>query len=311
MKILVLGAGGIGGYFGGRLAQGGADVTFLVRPKRAARIAANGLVIESPNGNAQLAVKTVTAEAVGPGYDLVLFTCKAYDLDSAMDAIAPAMAGGAVVVPMLNGIAHLAKLDARFGKAKVMGGTCQINVTLAPDGTVKHMEPLNRLTFGERDGTESPRAKAFAAELERTSIDATLSATIEQDMWEKLMFLSVLASVTCLFRGNIAEVLAAPGGRAALERAIAANIEIVSKCAAPPRGTIVEWARGRLLTPGPAASSMLRDVERGNPVEADHIVGFMLERAREHGVDDVILALAFAHLKTYEARRAAGRLPSA
>ena len=311
MKILVLGAGGIGGYFGGRLAQGGADVTFLVREKRAAQIAANGLVIESPNGNATIVAKTVTAEGVKPGYDLVLFTCKAYDLDSAMDAIAPAMTGECVVVPMLNGISHLERLDARFGKAKVMGGTCQINVTLGPDGTVKHMEPLNRLTFGERDGAQSPRAKAFAAELAKSSVDWTLSPTIEQDMWEKLMFLSVLAAVTCLFRGNIGEVLSAPGGRATLERAIAANIEIVAKCAAPPREKIIEWARGRLLTPGPAASSMLRDVERGNPVEADHIVGFMLERAREHGVDETILALAFAHLKTYEARRAAGRLPAA
>ena len=311
MKILVLGAGGIGGYFGGRLTQAGADVTFLVRPKRAAQIAANGLVIESPNGNATIAAKCVTAEVVKPQFDLVLFTCKAYDLDSALEAIAPAMAGGCVVVPMLNGIAHLDRLDARFGRANVMGGTCQINVTLAPDGTVKHMEPLNRLTFGERDGTESARAKAFAAELAKTSIDATLSATIEQDMWEKLMFLSVLAAVTCLFRGNIGEVLAAPGGREAIERALAANIEVVAKCAGAPRGKFIEWARARLLTPGPAASSMLRDVERGNPVEADHIVGFMRERARGHGIDDAILSLAFAHLKTYEARRAAGRLPSA
>jgi 2-dehydropantoate 2-reductase len=310
VRILVLGAGGIGGYFGGRLAQAGADVTFLVRPKRAAQIAANGLVIESPNGNASVPAKTVTADAVKPGYDLALFTCKAYDLDSAMDAIAPAMAGGCVVVPMLNGIAHLERLDARFGKANVMGGTCQINVTLGPDGTVKHMEPLNRLTFGERDGTESARARAFAAELAKTSIDWTLSPTIEQDMWEKLMFLSVLAAVTCLFRGNIAEVLAAPGGREALERSLAANVAILSKCAAAPRAPILDWARTRLLTPGPAASSMLRDVERGNPVEADHIVGFMLGRAREHGIDDAILALACAHLKTYEARRAAGRLPA-
>ncbi len=307
MKILVLGAGGIGGYFGGRLAQGGADVTFLVRPKRAAQIAANGLVIESPNGNATIPVKTVTAETVGPGYDLVLFTCKAYDLDPALDAIAPAMAGNAVVVPMLNGIAHLAKLDARFGRAKVMGGTCQINVTVAPDGTVKHMEPLNRLIFGERDGAESPRAKAFAEALSKTTVDWSLSTTIEQDMWEKLMFLSALAATTCLFRGNIGEILAAPGGKAALERALAANVGIVTKCGAAPRPQAIEFATRRLLTPGPASSSMLRDVERGNPVEADHIVGFMLERAREHGVDDAILSLAYTHLRTYEARRAAGR----
>lgn len=308
MKILVLGAGGIGGYFGGRLAQGGADITFLVREKRAAQIAANGLVIDSPNGNAVVPVKTVTAQTVGPDYDLVLFTCKAYDLDSAMDAIAPAMAGNAVVVPMLNGIEHLERLDARFGKPKVMGGTCQINVSLLADGTVKHMEPLSVLMYGERDGKETARAKAFAAELAKTNIDWTLSPTIEQDMWEKLLFLSVLAAVTCLFRGNIGEILAAPGGREAIERALAANAAIVSKCAAAPREKAVQWAAMRLLTPGPAASSMLRDVERGNPVEADHIVGFMLDRARQHGIDDLVLSLAYTHLKAYEARRTASRL---
>lgn len=307
MKILVLGAGGIGGYFGGRLAQYGADVTFLVRDKRAAQIAANGLVIDSPNGNAAIPVRTVSAQTAGPGFDLVLFTCKAYDLGSAMDAIAPAMAGDSVVVPMLNGIAHLEQLDARFGKSKVMGGTCQINVTLLADGTVKHMEPLSRLVFGERDGKESVRAKAFAAELAKTTIDWTMSPAIEQDMWEKLLFLSVLAAVTCLFRGNIGEILAAPGGRKAIERALAANVAIVAKCAAAPREKAVQWAATRLLTPGPAASSMLRDVERGNPAEADHIVGFMLDRARQHGIDDLVLSLAYTHLKAYEARRAASR----
>jgi 2-dehydropantoate 2-reductase len=308
MKILVLGAGGIGGYFGGRLAQAGADVTFLVRDRRAAQIAANGLVIDSPNGNAVIPAKTVLARDVGPGYDLVLFTCKAYDLDSGMDAIAPAMAGDSVVVPMLNGIAHLERLDARFGKSKVMGGTCQINVTLLADGRIKHMEPLNRFLFGERDGNRSPRAEAFATEIAKSGIDWTLSPTIEQDMWEKLLFLSVLAAATCLFRGNIGEILSAPGGREAIERALAANIAIVTKCASAPREQAIEWTRSRLLTPGPAASSMLRDVERGNPVEADHIVGFMLSRAREHGIDDLVLSLALAHLKTYEARRDAGRL---
>ena len=158
--------------------------------------------------------------------------------------------------------------------------------------------------------TESARAKAFAGELAKTSIDWALSPTIEQDMWEKLMFLSVLAATTCLFRGNIAEVLSAPGGRETIERALAANVAILAKCAAAPREKMIEWARARLLTPGPAASSMLRDVERGNPVEADHIVGFMLERAREHGIDDLVLSIAHAHLKTYEARRGAGRLPA-
>ena len=130
MKILVLGAGAIGGYFGGKLAQAGAKVTFLVRARRREQIVADGLVVRSPLGDFRVAPHTVTAEELGPGYDVVLFTCKAYDLDSAIDAVAPAMEGKAAVVPMLNGIAHLERLDARFGRAQVMCGTCHINAML-------------------------------------------------------------------------------------------------------------------------------------------------------------------------------------
>lgn len=308
MKLLVLGAGGIGGYFGGRLAQAGVDTTFLVRPKRREQIAANGLVIESPLGNARIDANTVVAPELGPGYDLVLFTCKAYDLDSAMEAIAPAMVPGCAVLPMLNGLAHLERLDARFGAASVMGGTCQINVGLATDGTVKHMEPLNRILFGERDRSKSARAQAFADAVAKTSIGWTWSEDILQDMWEKVAFLATLASATCLFRGNVGEIMAAPEGRAIVLRAFEANLAIARAEGHAPREAMVKFALERLTKPGPQSASMLRDMEAGRPVEADHIVGHMLSLARKHGIDDAVLAMALAHLKTYEARRAANRL---
>ena len=308
MKILVLGAGGIGGYFGGRLVQAGSDVTFLVRPKRREQLERDGLRVESPLGDFQVPVKSVLAESLRPDYDLVLFTCKAYDLDSAMEAIAPAMAGRAALVPMLNGMAHLERLDARFGAAKVMGGTAQINVMLRKDGLVYHADPLQRLIFGERDRSKSARAQAFAAELAKTKIDWVLAEDIEQELWEKVVFLSALAATTCLFRGNVREIMSAPGGPEAMERVLAGNIEIATRAGRPPRADAVERARKRLMDPnGLWSASMLRDLEGGGPVEADHIVGWMLGKARAYGIDDTILALAFTHLKTYEARRAAGR----
>jgi 2-dehydropantoate 2-reductase len=310
MKILALGAGGIGGYFGGRLAQAGADITFLVRPRRRERLERDGLVVLSPLGDFALPVKTVLAEELRAGYDVILFTCKAYDLDSAMDAVAPAVAGGATVVPMLNGIAHFDRLDARFGRDRVMGGTCQINVMLRKDGTVFHADPLQRLIFGERDKAKSARAQAFADELARTKIDWKLSPDIEQDLWEKIAFLCALASTTCLFRANVREIMAAAGGPQAMQRALAANIEIATREGHPPRASGVEAARKRLMDPtGNWSASMLRDLEGGGPVEADHIVGWMLERARRHGIDDTLLSLAYTHLKAYEQRRAAQRLP--
>ena len=310
MKLLVLGAGGIGGYYGGRLAEAGADVTFLVRPKRREQIARDGLRVESPLGNIAMPVRTVVAEELKPGYDMVIFTCKAYDLDSAMDAIAPAVQGPTAVLPLLNGVAHLERLDKRFGRANVLGGTAHINVTLRKDGVIVHGDQLQRMIFGERDKSKSPRVQALAAELAKTKIDWILSEDIEQDLYEKLVFLSALASATCLFRGNVREIVHAPGGPEVMNRAMDANVAIVTAEGHPPRPGSIEPMRKRFTDPeGLWSASMLRDLEGGGPVEADHIVGWMLDKARKHGIDDMVLSIAYTHLKTYENRRAAKRLP--
>jgi 2-dehydropantoate 2-reductase len=217
----------------------------------------------------------------------------------------------AVLVPMLNGIAHLERLDERFGPANVMGGTCQINVMLRPDGSILHADPLQRLLFGERDRSKSPRSEAFARELAKTKVEWKLSDDIEQDLWEKVVFLTALASTTCMFRGNVREIMAAPGGREAMERALAANREIATREGHAPRPDTMQAVQQRLTDPqGNWSASMLRDLEGGGLVEGDHIVGWMLERARRHGVDDTILSLAYTHLKAYENRRAANRLPA-
>jgi 2-dehydropantoate 2-reductase len=303
MKLLVLGAGAIGGYFGGRLAEAGADVAFLVRPRRREQLRRDGLRIRSPLGDVQRQVDAVLAEEVRPRYDLILLTCKAYDLDSAMDAIAPAMHDGCAIVPMLNGIAHFDRLDARFGQARVMGGTCQINTRLDADGVIHHGDPLQRIIFGERDGSTTARAQMLADALAATSISWTLSSDIEQDLWEKMVFLSALAATTCLFRGNVGEINSSPGGTEAMTSALAANVEIATRDGHPPRPASIDFARTRLVDhAGTWSASMLRDLEAGGPIEADHIVGWMLERARAHGVDATMLSLAYTHLKTYETR---------
>ena len=153
MRILVLGAGGTGGYFGGRLAQAGVDVTFLVRPARAAQLDSEGLVIRSPLGDASFPVAHVTADALPAlaaeqPFDLVILSCKAYDLDSAIEAIAPAVSPRTTVLPILNGLRHYAALDARFGRDAVLGGLCFISATKAADGAVLHLAPAAKLTFG-------------------------------------------------------------------------------------------------------------------------------------------------------------------
>ena len=240
----------------------------------------------------------------------MLLTCKAYDLQSSIEAIAPAVGSQTAVIPLLNGLAHFTVLDAHFGASRVMGGTCMIDSILGRDGVVHHGGTLQRLVFGERDGRRSERAEAVAAVLAGTTVDWSLADDIEQVLWEKLEFLAALASLTCLFRANVREIISAPGGYEAMERALAANAEIAAREGHPPSVSGLDFARTRLTDPaGTWSASMLRDLESGGRVEADHIVGWMLDRARQHAVDDTLLSLAFTHLKAFEARRDANRLP--
>ena len=185
-----------------------------------------------------------------------------------------------------------------------------IDSILGRDGVVFHGGTLQRLVFGERDRRRSQRAEAVSAVLARTTIDWSLADDIEQVLWDKLVFLAALATSTCLFRANVREIMHAPGGREVMEVALAANAEIATREGHPPSTAGLEFARTRLTDPtGRWSASMLRDLESGGRTEAEHVVGWMLDLARRHGVDDTLLSLAYTHLKAYEARRDASRLP--
>ena len=309
MKILILGAGAIGGYFGGRLHQAGADVTFLVRPARAQHIATHGLMLESPTDKATLQVKTVLEtqvreEQAKAAFDVVILACKAYDLASSLAAITPAMGAQTCVLPLLNGISHIATLDAAFGQARVMGGACQIAATLTPEGVVKALMPFQNIVWGARHPAQAALAQALGQSFANTGVDWRVSGEIMLDMWEKVTVLSTLAGMTCLMRGSVGDILAAPGGADCIKSYMEACIAVATKEGYAPRAAAIERFRAMLSTPGsPLTASMLRDLENGSPIEADHIVGFMLERARAHGVDAGMLAVAYAHLKVYEGRR--------
>ena len=314
MKILILGAGAIGGYFGGRLHQAGADVTFLVREARAQHIATHGLMLESPTDKATLQVKTVLAgqvkqEPAQGDYDVVILACKAYDLASSIAAITPAMGANdkstPCVLPLLNGISHIATLDAAFGPERVMGGACQIAATLTPEGVVKALMPFQNIVWGARHPAQAALAQALGQSFANTGVDWRVSGEIMLDMWEKVVFLSTLAGMTCLMRGSVGDILAAPGGAECITRYLDACIAVATKEGNAPRPPAIERFRATLSTPGSTlTASMLRDLENGGPIEADHIVGFMLEKALVHGVEDGMLAVAYAHLKAYEVRRA-------
>lgn len=307
MKILVLGAGATGGYFGGRLAQAGADVTFLVRERRAAQLAADGLVVKSPHGDFTVRARYVKQSEVRPEYDLVLLTCKAYDLDSALESIRPAMGPDAHLLPLLNGLAHLDRLDTELGAARVVGGTCHVAGTMTPAGEICQLTPLQRIAYGLRPGT-SPDARgkleALHAAYQRTSIDAVLADDIMLELWEKYILLTTLATMTCLMRASVGDIMTTNDGEALMEETLQACVRTAAAAGHPPREKALAGARGFLFERGSAfTASMLRDMESGQRTEGDHIVGDMLRRARAAGVEPGPLRAAYCHLQAYPARR--------
>jgi 2-dehydropantoate 2-reductase len=307
MRILVVGAGAIGGYFGGRLLQAGRDVTFLVRPRRSAQLAKTGLVIRSRFGDVTLpSPPTVTADALRKPFDLILLSCKAYDLQSAADSFAPAVGPNTAILPFLNGMGHMDYLAERFAVGAVLGGQCVISVTLDGDGHILHLNDTHGLSFGEQNGEISPRAEAIAATFSGAKFESRLSKTILQEMWEKWVLIATMAGSNCLMRAAVGDIVAAGAENLSLA--------LLDECAAiataqnfAPSEAAMTRNRGMLTMPGSTfAASMLRDIERGAPTEADHILGDLNRRGGGGGGgpnDFPLLRIAYAHLRAYDARR--------
>ncbi|QOF81721.1 2-dehydropantoate 2-reductase [Variovorax sp. 38R] len=306
MRFLMVGAGALGGYFGGRLLAAGRDVTFLLRPGRAAQLATTGLVVRSPCGDLDLPTpKHVLAQQIDGPYDVVVVGCKAYDLDATMDSFAPAVGPDTVILPLLNGLGHIDRLVARFGEARVLGGLCMISATLDDEGRVLHLNDMHSLSYGERVGGRSARIDAIAAQFAGANFAAMASETIAQDMWEKWVFIASAAGLTSLMHASIGDIVAAGGEDVALAIfdeccAIAAHNGFAPRPGALTRGRAVVTTAG-----SPMTASMYKDMARGARVEADHILGDLLARApRSASPTPSVLRTAYVHLKAYEFRRA-------
>jgi 2-dehydropantoate 2-reductase len=304
LRILVVGAGAIGGYFGGRLLDAGRDVTFLVRPERAARLAETGLVIKSAFGDVNLPTPpTLLANEVRAPFDVVILSCKSYDLDAAISAFAPAVGPHTAVVPLLNGMRHLDVLDERLGDSHVLGGQCLISARLDDSGRVVHLSDVHAISFGERVGGQESKVEAVTAALEGAGFEARASREIVLEMWEKWVFLATLAGVTCLTRAAIGDIVAA-GGSDLAAMLLEECRSIAGGAGWSPRPAFLEMALGRLTAPGSiVTASMLSDVERGGRTEADHILGDLLGRRGDAPVvDHSLLRIAYTALKANEAR---------
>ncbi len=305
MRILVVGAGAVGGYFGGRLLEANQDVTFLVRPRRAAQLASEGLIVRSRFGDVTISQPpTVLAENLHAAFDLVLLSCKAYDLEGAIESFAPAVGAETAILPLLNGMKHLDILDQRFGAARVLGGQCVIGIMLKPDGQIVHLNDAHTLSFGERDGSSSARVKTIAAVFAGARFEARLSEMILQEMWEKWVFIATGAGINCLMRATIGDIVAA-GGADLVAKLLDECAAIAAGAGFPPRASSIERALATFTAAGsPLTASMFRDIEQGGRIEADHVIGDLLRRDAQEAGSSLLLRVVYAHLKAYEARRA-------
>ena len=302
MRILVVGAGAIGGYFGARLAAAGRDVTFLVRERRAQQVRRNGLLVTSPLGDVNLPTPSlVSAKDLKGSYGLIMVSSKSYDLEGAIGDFANGMGPDSRVLPLLNGMRHLDVLDARFGARRVLGGLARISSTLDADGRIHQLGPFNALAFGSRDAGDAS-IDDLAETLSVPGFDALLSRDILHEMWEKWVFIAAAASTTSLLRATVGDIVAA-GAQDIPVRLLQECAAIAAANGFPPRDNATNAGLAILTAPGSAfTASMLRDIEQGSRIEADHIVGDLLRRASQAPAAP-LLTTAFAHLRAYEARR--------
>jgi 2-dehydropantoate 2-reductase len=308
MRLLVVGAGSTGGYFGGRLAQAGRDVTFLVRPAREAQLRERGLRIVSPHGDATLHPKLITADAIKQSYDVVLLTVKGFQLEDALVELAPAIGPDTMILPVLNGMRHMDVIGERFSPHNLVGCALKVATTLDDDGRIVQLAPFQDLAYGELDGSMTDRIRALDAFMQGADIGARLSSVIRREIWEKWILLAALGAITCLMRGTIGEIEACPGGAAFALALLDEVIAIVEAVGEPPSEAFVTSARKQLTEKGaPLASSMFRDLQRGRRVEVEQIIGDLLRRGAKAQIAAPLVSAAYVHLLVYQNKLATVR----
>src|SRR5229473_2677667 len=309
MRYLVLGAGALGGYFGAKLLKGGADVTFLVRPARAAQLQRDGLVVKAQDGEIRTPAKTIQQDQLQGAYDVILLCCKAYDLDGAMAAIAPAMGDQSVILPLLNGVRHIDVLKDRFGRQRVLGGLTVINAALMPDGTIQQSEVrINITAIGELDGRVSSRCTAIKTALDTGGIPVQISDNIVAAMWMKFFGFACNATIASLSRSRAGAIASSGAGASFVSAVIEECTRAVTAEGYPPPPETAGLIQGLFSQPNSTyGPSMLIDIEDGRPTEGEHTIGDLVGRATRRGVSTPLLGAALCNLQAYEINRSRSR----
>jgi 2-dehydropantoate 2-reductase len=305
MRFLVLGAGSLGSYFGGMLLRGGADISFLVRPKRAAEIAEHGLVIKLPDGHIRQRVRTLLAGQIDGCYDVVLLACKTYDLESAIEAVAPALGEDSAILPVLNGVGHITTLADRFGRDRVLGGLTNVAAARSPEGDVIRLPgTLGTTIFGELTGTHTARCddiqRAFAA----GGVPTHISDSIVAEMWVKLFGFATVAAIATLTRARAGEIATATASRGFVNSVIEECARVTTAEGYPPPAVTKDNIRELFAQLGSIYSpSILRDLEQGRPTEGEDTIGELVRRADQRRMEVPLLQAALCNLEVYDFRR--------
>ena len=303
MRILVVGAGATGGYYGARLAQAGRDVTFLLRGARAEDVRTSGLRLTGQGADQVVPVRVVTAAELSGPYDLILLAVRHGALDAAADDMAPAVGPETLIVPFLNGMSHMDRLNERFGRPAVLGGVVLAIRQLGEHGEIISLTPAARLTIGAQPGPGQPDLTNVTVALDVPGFDLVVSGQILTDMWSKWVFISTLAALTCLMRGNVGEIASAPGGEELAPAFLAETTAIAAACGYPvPEDDVRTYTASFTQKDSKLTASLYRDVVAGRPTESHYVLDDLVRRARDHDVDIPLLELAALQLRIYNAR---------
>ncbi|MGW3570255.1 2-dehydropantoate 2-reductase [Streptomyces sp. NPDC000941] len=308
-RILIVGAGATGGYFGARLARAARDVTFLVRPRRAAELRADGLRITTLEGSERLEPKLVTATELDGSYDLVLLTVKAGSLEAGLQDLKPAVGPRTAIVPFLNGIDHLDVIDTQFPSA-VLGAVVKVAAQLTPDGAITVSAPGASLEIGELDGGHTARLRDTAAALDVAGFDVQVSDRILTSMWHKWVFIATTTTITCIAQGTIGDVAAVSGGKGFAD-AVLAEAAAVSGAAGHPLPDAAYVALQATVTQegSPFAPSMYRDVLDVRPTEVEHVMASLARAAKRLDLSAPLLNAAVVRLRVHNQRVANASRP--
>ena len=301
MRIAIMGSGGVGGYFGARLAQAGNDVAFIARGRHLAAMRANGLAIRSVLGDMTIPRPAVTDDPAGLApADIVLFAVKLWDTEGAAKAVLPLLATGGVVVPFQNGVESIERIGAIVGADRVMGGVAYIAATIGEPGVIVHTGTMARLRFGPVEPSQRKTAEALLASCQGAGIDAELSNDIRRALWEKFAFLSAFSGLTSVARQPLGVLRDDPDLRATLEAAIRETWSVGrAKGVALTDDFVTQQMKFTDGLPAQMKSSMLNDLEAGNRIEAPWLAGAVARMGSAMGIATPVNATLFAALKPY------------